>query len=269
MFATARTSTIASRSQPEFCWMALPPIVATTQVIASAAIAPTASCPSSTSRPYVLSQIPRSRLDIPRLHPCALGQDATQEADRDPTRGQDGHEDERDRGCVTRPRRPDAFAEPEHAEGHEHRADDELEQVLGYGRERLPQRRGDRDDDHPRRDRAPDGGVERGHSLRAERDDDERDLDALEEYGLVRDECAHPVPSGPLETLRAKLGDLPAIDLLLVVQRDDAREPQHRLAQPAKPEEQEQRPDEAEKQMLRDDGHERDPQRRDDHRERE
>ena len=133
----------------------------------------------------------------------------------------------------------------------------------------MPQRGSDRGDDDARRDRAPDRGGHGGDTLRAERDDDEGDLGALEEHRFVRDDHPDPVPFGLRQTLRPELGDLAPVDLLLIVQRDDPREAQDRLAEPTQSEEEEQRPDDAEQQVLGHVIHERDAKRRDDDRERE
>src|SRR6266568_3734319 len=168
------TMTIARRSQPASSRMVSVAYCATAQVTASATIAPMASCPSSTSRPYVLSQTPRKKLDIARLHACALGDDGAEHLDRHPARQEDEAEDDRDRGGVARPLRTDALAEPEDAEGREHRADDELQQVLRDGSERMAKRRAGGDDEDTGRGRAPDRRAHRVDPFRAERDDDER-----------------------------------------------------------------------------------------------
>jgi hypothetical protein len=107
----------------------------------------------------------------------------------------------------------DALAEPEDAEAREHRADDR--------------------------------GIQRGNAPRAEGDDNECHLGPLEKSGLVRDDHADPVPFGPTAALCPELGDLAPVDLLLVVQRDDACDPKDRLAQPAQAEEEKQCADEA------------------------
>src|SRR6266545_3610085 len=171
--------------------------------------------------------MPRSTLDIPRLHSRALWKEPAEHAHREPAHDEERTEDDRDRCGVARPLRANTLAEPEDAEARQHRADAELHPVLRDGGERM----------------AEDG---------RERDDDRAD----------------PVPFGLLQPLGPELGDLSAIDLILVVQGDDAREAQHRLAQPAQPKEQEQRAHEAEEELLGYDGDQRHAERGHDDRQR-
>src|SRR6266542_4607451 len=225
---------------------------------------PMASCPSSTSRPYVLSQTARSTLDITGRHVGPLREERPQDADREPARREEHREDDDQRGRVPGPLGAEPFGEPEHAEARQHRADPEHHPVLRDHRERLAEHRAQRDDDHAGRDRARDRRRQRRPSGRSEGDDDERDLGALEQHGLVGDRGADPVPFRLAQALRPELSELALVDELFVVQRDDAGEPEDRLAQPAHAEQQQERPDDALQEMLRHDRHQRDTQERND-----
>ena len=199
-----------------------------------------------------------------RPPPRAGGADvATELADE----SDDEREHDRQRGVVSRPVRACAFGRPEDAERRQHHADGELERVLRHARER---RAHEHADDHDEHERA--AGAERGEvdpALRAaERHDDERDLEPLEQDALEREREAVPVEAGALARLRgARLFELSREDRRLVVQRLVAARTQDRLAQPLEPEREQQRPDDEPQGRDRDEG-ERRPERRDDHRER-
>ena len=96
-------------------------------------------------------------------------------------------------------------------------------------------------DEHER-----DAGAERGEpdaALRAaEREDDERDLEPLEQHALEREREAVPVEARALLVpCGARLRQLAREDRRLVVQRLVAARAQDRLAQPLQPEHEQQR----------------------------
>ena len=101
----------------------------------------------------------------------------------------------RERGVVAGPVRARAFRRPEDPERRQHHADRELQRVLRHARERCAHEHADDDDEHERRARAERGEAD--VALRAaERDDDERDLEAFEQHALEREREAVPVDPG-------------------------------------------------------------------------
>src|SRR5207237_8000315 len=113
-------------------------------------------------------------------------------------------------------------------------------------------------------------GCQRDAPLRAaKRDDDERDLEAFEQYALEREGEAVPVDAAALEPLRcARLLQLLGEDRVLVMQGLEAARAQDGLAQPLKPEREQQPADDEPERVQRDDGQRR-AERSDDDRERE
>src|SRR5437879_13163828 len=227
------------------------------QVIARATIAPIASCPSSTRSPKTLCPTPCKSLDISRLEPRAHREESAEDPDAQPARREERSQDEGERGGVARPLRAEAFAEPEDAEAREDRADAELQPVLRHHREGPAKRDRERDHDEAGYRCADDRRRERGPAARAERDDDEGDLGPLEKHRLVRDERADAVERAWVRSLGPERRDLPLIDQLFIVQRDDPREPQDGLPEPPQSKEEQQGPDEELERVLRNDGHER------------
>src|SRR5439155_224952 len=131
----------------------------------------------------------------------AARQHRGEHADGDPADHEDHTEDREERERVAGPLDAEALGGPEDAEAREHRADAELHRVLRDPRERVLEGDADPGHQHAGRDRAPDRRVHRRDPGRAEGDDDERDLETLEEHGLVRDDRPDPVPLLLAETL--------------------------------------------------------------------
>src|SRR2546425_2427692 len=200
---------------------------------------------------------PRRSLDISRLEPRPRGQERTEEPDRDPARPEERGKDERERCGVARPLRAEAFAEPEDPEAREDRADAELQPVLRHHRQGPAKRDAERDHEKAGYRRADDRRRERRAAARAERDDDEGDLGPLEKYRLVRDERADAVERARARPLGPERRDLPSIDQLFIVERDDPSEPQDGLPEPPQAKEEQQGTDEELERVLRNDGHER------------
>ena len=180
------------------------------------------------------------------------------EVDHDEEAGQ-----HRDGQVAAGPVDPCAFADPEHAETGQHDADQRLDGVLGHLAELARhQEPDDADEDHGRPRRQ--GGQAEAVLGRAEADDDQHHLHALEEDAFERhrepDTVAALVrllPTVP-SCIRAELGHRLGVDLVLVVHGLVAAGAQDRLAQPRQAEHQEQRPHDHPQRVDRDVADERD-----------
>src|SRR6267142_1582949 len=137
----------------------------------------------------------------------------------------------------------EAFADPERPETADQNADRELQRVLRHARQRPAERQGG----ERHRDGGPDGSQARRDDHVAggsNREDDEDDLEALEDHSLERGDERDGIPPGRCRFGGAGQRRGRALERsALVVERDDPGPPQHRLPQPAQPEQQEEKAD--------------------------